>query len=109
MEFNIVYLISERPAVRLSGPMVDLGGLSSASKEAVAQRPQFAARALRRWRAGRIRPRVLKGGGQGRALKDLAPGPQGGWPGATAGASNGPPRKPPRNHLRPVSAFSRTR
>ena len=28
MEFNIVYVVSERPAVGLSGPMVDLGGLS---------------------------------------------------------------------------------
>ena len=28
MEFNIVYVVSERPAVVLSGPMVDLGGLS---------------------------------------------------------------------------------
>ena len=29
MEFHIVYVVSERPAVGLSSLMVDLGGLSS--------------------------------------------------------------------------------
>ena len=29
MELNMVYVVSERPAVGLSGPMVDPGGLGS--------------------------------------------------------------------------------